>query len=89
MKEEMLGNVQQNGEADLEMWTNISGILHKAANKNHLFLVCFLLFKKKKKERSVLNCIQCALVVYFKLKYDCFLTHLSTLKKSALYNNVK
>ncbi len=69
MKEDMLGNVPQNREADLEMWTNISGILHKAAKKNHLFLVCFLLFKKKK-ERSVLNSIQCALVVYFKLKHD-------------------
>lgn len=33
MKEEMLGNVQQNREADLEMWTNISGILHKAEKK--------------------------------------------------------
>ncbi len=49
MKEEILGNVQQNGEADLEMWTNISGILHKAAKK--LFLLCFLLFKKNYRKK--------------------------------------
>lgn len=38
MKEALLGNVQRNGEADLEMWINVSGILPKAAKKT-IFIV--------------------------------------------------
>ncbi len=53
MKEEMLGNVQQNGEADLEMWTNISGILYKAAKKTSHSSVLSLV-KKKRKEMCLI-----------------------------------
>lgn len=37
MREALLGNVQQNGEADLEMWINVSGILPKAATTTKIF----------------------------------------------------